>query len=115
MKHHKANRKFGREKNVRNALIKSLVRSLVLHKKIETTEARAKEIRPVVEKLITRAKVDTLANKRAITIVVGEDGSKEIFTLAKDQFSDRNGGYTRITKLGMKRTTGAPMAVIEFV
>lgn len=114
MQHHKAVRKFGRERKVRVALIKSLARALVLHKKIETTEAKAKEIRPIVEKLVTRAKSVTVANKRTIGAYLGKDGSEKLFAIAKD-FEKRSGGYLRITRLGMKRTTGAPMAVIEFV
>ncbi len=118
MRHHNANRKFGRERGQRTALLRSLARELILQEKIKTTEARAKEIRPVVEKLVTKAKNPTLANRRALIASLAstdhEPVQKLIDTLAP-KFKERAGGYTRITKLGQRASDGAPLAMIEFV
>lgn len=118
MRHHNANRKFGREQGQRKALLRSLARELILREKIQTTEARAKEIRPVVEKLVTRAKTPSLATRRALLAVLGSEDStpvtKLLDTLAP-RFKDRTGGYTRITKVGRRGSDAAPQAVIEFV
>jgi large subunit ribosomal protein L17 len=116
MRHANANRKFGREKNQRKALMKSLARSLVLKQKIKTTEAKAKELRPYAEKLVTLAKKDTLAARRLLISRVGTDAAKKLTKggLAAE-YNGRAGGYTRITKLIRRSSDGSPMAVIEFV
>ena len=116
MRHHKHNRKFGRERGQRNALLKSLALSLVLHKKITTTEAKAKEIRPFVEKLITRAKVKTLASRRLLASRLGDPAAvKELMGTLGPKYQTRPGGYTRILKLPRRLSDGSRMAVIEFV
>lgn len=96
--------------------MKSLARSLVLKQKIKTTEAKAKELRPFVEKLITLGQKETIASKRLLIARVGTDAAKKITTggLAAG-YKGRTGGYTRITKLVRRQSDGAPMAVIEFV
>ena len=116
MRHHNQNRKFGREEGPRNALLRSLVRSLILKGKMTTTEARAKEIRPMVEKLITRGKNPTLANRRILISRLGGDikVAKKVELVAK-KFADRNGGYVRVVKLGNRKSDGSPMAAIQFV
>ena len=117
MRHHDAHRKFGRDKNQRNALLKGLAASLVEHGRIMTTEAKAKEIRPYVEKLVTKAKNPTLANRRLI--VAGFYNNESVATkLISDiapKFAERAGGYTRIIKLALRKSDASPMAVIEFV
>lgn len=117
MRHHNKNKKFGREKNVRTGLMRSLVRALVLEERIETTEAKAKALRPRVEKLITKSKSDSVATKRLLAVRLG--GQSEVVTkLVGDlgpRYKDRDGGYTRITKLGQRPSDAAPMAVIELV
>lgn len=117
MKHHKAIRKFGRKRNVRNALIRSLAISLVKHGKIETTEAKAKELRPYVESLITKAKVDTVSNRRLVAsrLINQQDEVKKVFTEIAPKYKEVPGGYTRIIKLGARLSDAAPMAIIEFV
>lgn len=115
MRHANANRKFGREKNQRVALMKSLARSLVLKKKIKTTEAKAKELRPYVEKLVTLGKKETLAAHRLLVSRVGVEAAREIHTKLSPEYKGRAGGYTRITKMVRRSSDGAPMAVIEFV
>ena len=116
MRHHNSKRKFGREKNQRVALMKSLAYALVVTEKIKTTEAKAKELRPYVEKLITLGKSETLASRRLLVARVGADAARKLTVggIAAG-YKGRAGGYTRITKLVRRSTDGAPMAVIEFV
>ena len=117
MKHHKAFRKFGREKNQRKAFVRSLLINLIRHGRIETTLARAKEIRPMIEKLVTLAKEDTVARRRLImSRLLNQD--IEVGQLFKDyapKFKAVDGGYTRILKLPTRLSDGAEKAVIEFV
>jgi large subunit ribosomal protein L17 len=116
MRHHDNIRKFGREKGQRDALLKSLALSLVMNKKIKTTEAKAKELRPFVEKLVTKAKVKTLASRRILTSRIGAGaGVKELFDNLAPKYDKRSGGYTRIIKLPRRVSDGSAMAVIEFV
>lgn len=116
MRHHKANRKFGRVRRQRTALMKSLVGALVTHGRIETTDAKARELRPVVEKLVTAGKDATLASTR---LLVSKTGSKSAATkIIKEiapKYAKRAGGYTRIIKLPRRIGDGSKMAVIEFV
>lgn len=117
MRHHNANRTFGRSKNQRSALMKGLVASLVSHERIQTTEAKAKELRPKIEKMITRAKNPTLANKRVLLAgLYNDEGTvKKLVDTIAPRYSERAGGYTRITKLVPRKGDASPMAVIEFV
>jgi large subunit ribosomal protein L17 len=117
MRHHNHNRKFGRETDQRRAFLMSLTRSLVLREKITTTEARAKEIRPIVEKLVTRGKSTTaLANKRLLISRLGGDiATAKKVALLGARYQSRAGGYLRITKLSPRKSDGARMARIEFV
>lgn len=115
MRHHNANRKFGRKSNQRKALLSSLAYSLTHKGKIKTTEAKAKELRPFVEKLITLGKKETLASRRLLSSRVGPMTAKKIATDLALVYKDRKGGYTRITKMVQRKTDGAKMAVIEFV
>ena len=114
MKHHKKTRSFGRTSNQRKALIKSLSRALVMEEKIETSEAKARELRPVIEKMITKAKAGTLAGKRTLIVSLGVDGAKKIEEIAP-RYKDRTGGYTRIIKLPQTRSDASKQAIIEFV
>lgn len=119
MRHHNTNRKFGREKDQRAALIRSLMRSLILTEKITTTEAKAKELRPAVEKLVTRALKGDLAARRLVLARLGnnKEATEKLFGELSERYKDRNGGYTRIIKLSPRAgaTDGSKMAVIEFV
>jgi len=115
MRHHNANRKFGRTKNQRAALLRSLAYSLTLKGKIKTTQAKAKELRPYMEKLVTLGKKDTLASRRLLESRVGAEAAKKIATELASAYKERAGGYTRITKMGPRATDASPMAVIEFV
>lgn len=117
MRHGDANRKFGREKNARIALMRGLAASLLTHDRILTTEAKAKELRPKVEKLVTKAKNPTLANRRALlsSLYNNEIVVNRLIADIAPRYSERPGGYTRITKLVQRKGDGSPMAVIEFV
>jgi len=117
MRHHNNVRKFGRNKNQRNALLKGLALSLITHGKIETTEAKAKELRPYVEKIITKANIGTLASKRLVSSRL-YNLTSEVDKLIKGiapKYKDRKGGYTRITKLPRRSGDASKMAVIEFI
>ena len=115
MRHGNHNRKLGRERNQRKALLNSLARSLVLHEKIQTTEPKAKELRPFVEKIVTMGKKGTLASVRFNVEKVGKTASKKLGNELSKKYADRNGGYTRITKLGRRASDGSKIAIIEFV
>lgn len=101
---------------MRRALLRSLACSLILKKKIKTTDAKARELRPYVEKMLTKAKKGGLASKRDI---VSELGVKNVATVLVDNiapsYKSRPGGYTRIVKLPRRTSDGSKMAVIEFV
>ena len=115
MRHGNVNRKFGREKGQRAALLKSLARSLVLRGKMQTTLAKAKEIRPMVEKMVTRGKSATLANRRLLIASLGDVRAAGKLLKTAEGYKDRTGGYLRITKMGPRAGDAAQMAVIEFV
>ncbi|MHB1316404.1 MAG: 50S ribosomal protein L17 [Minisyncoccota bacterium] len=115
MNHHKSNRKFGRVTKVRNALMKSLARSLVLEEKIKTTDAKARELRPYAEKMITQGKLGTLASRRLLVAKIGPDGAEKLVKDISPRYSTRAGGYTRITKLPRRSGDGSLMAYIELV
>lgn len=115
MRHHNSVRKFGRTTNQRKALMKSLAYNLVTKGKIKTTEAKAKELRPFVEKLVTLGKKETLASRRELESRVGPRAAKLIATKISPAHKERKGGYTRITKMVRRSSDGSPMAVIEFI
>lgn len=118
MKHHNANRKFGRVRSQRTALMRSLALALIDHEKIQTTEAKAKELRPFIEKLITKGREQTLASKRLVISRLGGVSTGLAKKLIDDislRYSERAGGYTRITKVAPRAGDASSMAVIEFV
>ena len=115
MNHSKANRKFGREKKVRDGLMKSLALSLVVNGKITTTDAKARELRPMVEKMVSQGRGGTIANRRALVSKIGTIGASKIMKDLSPKYLKRAGGYTRITKLPRRLSDGSLMAVIEFV
>lgn len=117
MKHHKSKRTFDRKRDQRTAFVRSLAEALILRGKILTTEARAKEIRPYVEKLITKGKSGTISARRDISSKLGgrpQVVKKVVDDLSK-RFKDQQGGYTRITKVHKKSSDGRKSAVIEFI
>lgn len=117
MRHHKAKRKLGRKKGPRVALVRSLARSLILRGGITTTIAKAKELRPFVETLVTASKKDTLASRRIIISRLGnaKDAEAMLHSEYAKRFAKRSGGYTRIIRLGRIGKRVTDMARIEFV
>ncbi len=109
-------RKLGRATSHRTAMLRALVTFLLENGKIQTTVTRAKEVRALTEKMITIAKEDSLHNKRLVmSFVTKEDVTHKLFTEIAPKYADRNGGYTRITKLGPRRGDAAEMALIELI
>lgn len=108
-------RQFSRKIGPRKQLFKSLANSLLLHEKMKTTEAKAKELRSIVEKMITRAKDATLADRRLIAAQLIPSITKKLVDEIAPRYVGRNGGYTRIIKLGPRGSDGAKMVIIELV
>ncbi len=116
MRHRRAGRKLGRTSAHREALLRNLTSSLLLYEKIITTEAKAKELRRVAERMITLAKRQDLhARRQAATVVQDARALQKLFDRLGARFRDRNGGYTRITKLDYRAGDGAPLAAIELI
>ena len=116
MRHRVAHRKLGRTTEHRISLLRNLAASLFVHERIRTTLAKAKELRPFAERLITLSKKDSLhARRRALRIMVHKEAVAKLFRDLSARFADRPGGYTRILKLGPRQGDGAPMAYIELV
>lgn len=116
MRHGCAGRQFGRDSSHRKALLRMLVTALLKNEKIETTTAKAKEIRPLAEKMITLAKRGDLhARRQAISFIHDESVVSTLFAQIAPRFSSRNGGYTRIVATRNRPGDAAPMAVIELV
>jgi large subunit ribosomal protein L17 len=115
MKHLKKGRKFHRKQGPRKALKKSLGESLILHGKIKTTEAKAKELRPFIEKYITTAKKGDIAAFRSLRQSFSVEVSKKLIKDIAPALKERNGGYTRIIKTGQREQDAAKMAIIEII
>jgi len=119
MKHGKKKRKLSRQVGQRKALLKILAADLILKEKITTTEAKAKEVRPFVEKLITKGKSakpeNNLSINRYLARYLPDNARKKLVSEIGPRYQKRSGGYTRIIKLVSKRTDAAKMAVIELV
>jgi len=121
MRKRKKGRKLSRERNQRRALLKSLASALLLNEKIKTNEAKAKEVSSLVEKFITQAKKGNLTSRRLLakSLGGGRVASKKIVKKLVEEigprYKERKGGYTRIIKLGPRKSNGAKMAIIELV
>ena len=116
MRHACAGRQFGRNSGHRKALLRTLVTSLLKNEKIETTVAKAKEIQPLAEKMITLAKRGDLhARRQALSFILDEAVVKTLFADVAPRYANRHGGYTRIVKTRNRMGDAAPMAVIELV
>ena len=111
-----AYRKLGRDSSARKALLRSIVTSLFQHERIETTEAKAKELRKVADKMLTLAKRGDLhARRQVLAYMMDEDVVKKLFDEIAPKYKDRQGGYTRIIKTGVRQGDAAPMVIIELV
>jgi len=116
MRHKLAGRRLGRTTSHRMAMFRNMVTSLFEHERIVTTAEKAKELRPIAEKMITLGKKGDLhARRQALSFIRSKDVVEKLFTVIKDKFSDRNGGYTRILKTGVRKGDAAGMAIIELV
>ena len=110
------NRKLGRTSDQRKAMLRAMVTYLLENGQIKTTVTRAKEVQPVVEKMITLGKANTLASYRqALGYITKEDVAQKLFKEIAPKYADRNGGYTRIVKIGPRRGDAAEMAIIQLV
>lgn len=109
-------RKLGRPTDHRRAMLRAMVTYLLETGRIETTVTRAKEVRPLVEKMITLGKTNTLASKRqALSFITKEDVVKKLFDEIAPKYAERQGGYCRIIKTGPRRGDAAEMAIIELL
>ena len=109
-------RKLGRPTDIRMSMLKGLVTYLLVNGRLETTVYRAKEVRALTDKMITLGKKNTLAAKRqALAFITKEEVVVKLFNEIAPSYADRNGGYTRVLKIGPRRGDGAEMAIIELV
>lgn len=116
MRHCKKGKILDRPKASRQALLKNLAASLIMHEKIKTTQAKAKVLRPIVEKMISIAKNNTLFNRRRLLAKLPtKDAVKKILEEIGPRYKEREGGYTRIIKLGRRKGDGAEIAQIELI
>jgi large subunit ribosomal protein L17 len=118
VRHRRQGRKFGRDAAHRKAMFSNMAGSLFEHGRIRTTEAKAKELRPIAEKLITLARkdpADVAAQRQAVAYLRNKDAVHTLFHEVAPRFTERPGGYTRIVKIGPRLGDSAPMAYIELV
>lgn len=118
MRHRISGRTFNRDTNARKALFRGLAKNLIEREQIKTTLPKAKDLRGVVEKLITRARVDSVTNRRLTASELGAnsaDAVKKLFSVLGPRYAKRPGGYTRVLKAGFRYGDAAPMAIIELV
>ena len=116
MRHQVGHRKLQRSAGHRNSLLRNLAASLIKHEQILTTTPKAKELRPYVEKLITLAKKGGLSNRRLAHARLQDDTQlTKLFEVLAERYKDRNGGYTRVIKAGIRASDAAPIAIIELV
>ncbi|MDO8183897.1 MAG: 50S ribosomal protein L17 [bacterium] len=116
MLHHRSTSKLGREKNQRLALLRTLAVSLIKHGRIKTTEAKAKALRPFVEKMVTKARSGNLASERLVISQLGQKtAAYKLIKEVAPRMKGRPGGYLRIIKISSRRADAAPEALIEFV
>jgi large subunit ribosomal protein L17 len=116
MRHRVGGRKLQRTSSHRAALFRNMAAALIKHEQVTTTTAKAKELRPYVEKLVTLAKKGGLSNRRiAHSRIMDEAQERKLFEVLGPRYASRNGGYTRIVKAGIRQSDAAPIAIIEFV
>jgi large subunit ribosomal protein L17 len=116
MRHRKKRKRFGRTTNQRKALFRNLLESLLIHERIETTVAKAKELRSLADKMVTLGKRGDLHAKRlALSILPNRKAVAKLFSEIAPRFADRNGGYTRVIRTRRRLKDQAEMAVIEFI
>ncbi len=115
MRHGFAGKRLGRNSSHKKALMRNLTTSLILHERIQTTDGKAKELKGVVEKMITLGKRGDLhARRQAAAFIIGKEAVQKLFEIAP-RFTDKNGGYTRTLKLGRRLGDSAPVSIIELI
>ena len=116
MRHRLANKKLGRPKDQRRALLRSLVSELVTHERITTTEPKAKEAMRLAERVITFGKKGSLHNRRAaLALIPNKEVIEKVFDVLATRYQGRQGGYTRVIKAGIRKGDAAPLAILELV
>ena len=116
MRHRLSGRKLNRPTAHRMLMLRGMVTDLLRHESIRTTEAKAREVRPLAEKVITRGKRGTLHERRQVAaFLTDDDVLRKVFDELAERYEDRPGGYTRLTKLGPRKGDAAPMAVLELM
>jgi len=116
MRHQKAGRKLGRTSSHRKAMFRNMLTSLFEHEKIETTDAKAKELRKIAEKIVTLGKKGDLHSRRQVLRVISDKKiAKNLFDQIAPRYQSRNGGYTRIFKVGRRQGDNAPLSIIELI
>ena len=111
-----SHRSLGRNSSQRRAMLRNMTTSVLEHGRIETTEPKAKEVRRIVEKMITLGKANNLhARRQALAYLTDETVVKKLFDEIAPQYAERQGGYTRVVKAGFRRGDGTPMAIVELV
>jgi large subunit ribosomal protein L17 len=116
MRHGMSGRKLGRKTGHRHALLRNMAAALIKHEQITTTLPKAKELRPYLEKLITLAKRGGLSNRRLAMSRLGDETQlKKLFEVLAERYSDREGGYTRVLRAGIRPSDAVQMAIIELV
>jgi large subunit ribosomal protein L17 len=116
MRHQIAGRKLGRTTSHRLAMLRNLVTSLFEHEKVKTTDAKAKELRPLAEKMIGLAKKGDLhARRQALSIIRNPEVVRKLFDILSPRYKARNGGYLRIMKIGFRPGDGAPVSLVELI
>lgn len=116
MRHRKAGKQLSRNSSHRRALLRNMVTSLLKHERIETTDAKAKSVRPVAEKMITLAKRGDLhARRQALAYIQDKAVTHKLFDELKERYLDRQGGYIRIVKKGIRKGDGAPVSIVQLI
>ena len=116
MRHQKTGKKLGRNSSHRKAMFRNMVTSLFKHEQLETTDAKAKELRPIAEKMIALAKRGDLhARRQALSYMKDKAVTHRLFEELKDRYLDRQGGYVRIIKRGVRKGDGAPVSIIQLL
>ncbi len=115
MRHLSKQKKFGRTRNQRNALLNGLIRSLIEREKIVTTTVKAKSIRPHVEQIITKGKSKNLTTIRYLHSLLDPKNAKKVYEVLSPRYQERAGGYTKILRMPPRKSDGAEIAVIEFI
>lgn len=116
MRHRNTTKTLGRKKASREAMLRNLATSIILHESVKTTKAKAKVVKPIVERAITRGKENTIHNRRELMKLLMTEGAvNKVLEVLGPRYATRPGGYTRLTKLGSRQGDGADMVEISFV